>query len=150
MPKKFNAKRRHHIPKIKHRVRNWREYEDGLRNRGSLTFWGTPQAMRLWPAQARSTAVGQSRYSDQAIQTSCGQNIHPSQFPDQNHPVDGHWRRPRAKPANQNLSPTQRAQPQRKVSTISTLPSAPWCTHCASRRLGFFDCTRYRLSKCWV
>ena len=69
MPKKFNAKRRHHIPKIKHRVRNWREYEDGLRNRGSLTFWGTPQAMRLWPAQARSTAVGQSRYSDQAIQT---------------------------------------------------------------------------------
>ena len=137
MPKKFNAKRRHHIPKIKHRVRNWREYEDGLRNRGSLTFWGTPQAMRLWPAQARSTAVGQSRYSDQAIQTSCGQNIHPSQFPEQNHPVDGHWRRPRAKPANQNLSPTQRAQPQRPgYTTQAPCPATNTATapHITGRR----------------
>ena len=50
MPKKFNAKRRHHIPKMKLRVRNWPEYEDGLRNRDSLTFWGTSQAMRLWAA----------------------------------------------------------------------------------------------------
>ena len=54
---------------MKHRVRNSPEYEDGLRNRDSLTFWVTPQAMRLWPAQARSTPGGQSRYSDQAIQT---------------------------------------------------------------------------------
>lgn len=53
---------------MKHRVRNCPEYEDGLRNRGSPTFWGTPQAMRLWPAQARSTPGGLSRYSDQAIQ----------------------------------------------------------------------------------
>jgi hypothetical protein len=41
MPNIFNAKRRHHIPKMTHRVRNWPEYEDGLRNRGSLTFWVT-------------------------------------------------------------------------------------------------------------
>lgn len=69
MPNKFNTKRRHHIPKMKHRVGNWPEYESGLRNRGSLTFWVTPQAMQLWPAQARSTPGGQSSYSDQAIQT---------------------------------------------------------------------------------
>jgi hypothetical protein len=55
MPNKFNAKRRHHISKMKYRVRNWPDYEDGLRNRGSLTFWVTPQAMWLWPAQAQHT-----------------------------------------------------------------------------------------------
>jgi len=70
MPNKFNADHRHHIPKMRHFVRNWPEYESGLRNRGSLTFWVTPQAMQLWPAQARSTPGGQSIYSNQAIQTS--------------------------------------------------------------------------------
>jgi len=57
MPNKFNTKRRHHIPKMKHRVGNWPEYESGLRNRGSLTFWVTPQAMQLWPAQAGSPVI---------------------------------------------------------------------------------------------
>jgi hypothetical protein len=42
MPNKFNADHRHHIPKMRHCVRNWPEYESGLRNRGSLTFWVTP------------------------------------------------------------------------------------------------------------
>lgn len=70
MPNKFNADHRHHIPKMRHFVRNWPEYESGLRNRGSQTFWVTPQAMQLWPAQARSTPGGQSIYSNQAIQTS--------------------------------------------------------------------------------
>ena len=69
MPNKFNTKRRHHIPKMKHRVCNWPEYEGGLRNRGSLTFWITPQAMQLWPAPVRRTPGGQSSYLDQAIQT---------------------------------------------------------------------------------
>ena len=32
-----------------------------------------------------------------------GQKTHPSQFPDQNRPVDGHCRQPRAKSLNQNL-----------------------------------------------
>ena len=69
MPNKFNDKCRHHIPKMKHSVRNWAEYESGLRARGSLTFWVTPEAMLLWAAQARSTPGGQSCYSDQAILT---------------------------------------------------------------------------------
>ncbi len=32
----------------------------------------------------------------------------------------------------------------------SAPPSARWCKYCAGRCLRFFDCTRYRLSKCWV
>ena len=37
MPFKHNADRRHHIPKRRLRVTNWRQYEAGLRRRGSLT-----------------------------------------------------------------------------------------------------------------
>src|SRR3954469_12197694 len=41
MPHKYHAERRHHIPKVQYRVRNWRDYEAGLRRRGSLTIWFT-------------------------------------------------------------------------------------------------------------
>jgi len=70
MPNKHNAKRRHHIAKMKYSVRNWREYDAALRARGSLTMWVTPDAMALWAAQPRSTPGGQSFYSDLAIETS--------------------------------------------------------------------------------
>ncbi|MDO9713716.1 IS5/IS1182 family transposase, partial [Paracraurococcus sp. LOR1-02] len=37
MPFKGNADRRHHIPAQQRRVKNWAEYDAGLRARGSLT-----------------------------------------------------------------------------------------------------------------
>jgi hypothetical protein len=37
VPFKTNADRRHHIPKQRHQVTNWREYDAALRQRGSLT-----------------------------------------------------------------------------------------------------------------
>jgi hypothetical protein len=48
MPFKANASCRHHIPKQRHRVRNWAEYDAGLRARGSLTVWFTPEAVERW------------------------------------------------------------------------------------------------------
>jgi hypothetical protein len=39
VPFKLNQDRRHHIPRQRHRVTNWRAYEAGLRQRGSLTVW---------------------------------------------------------------------------------------------------------------
>jgi len=39
VPFKMNANRRHHIPRQRHRVTNWAEYDAGLRQRGSLTVW---------------------------------------------------------------------------------------------------------------
>ena len=39
MPHKYNADRRHHIPRPKRRVTNWAEYNEALRQRGSLTVW---------------------------------------------------------------------------------------------------------------
>lgn len=45
-PLKHNATRRHRIPKMNYKVTNWPDYEAGLRLRGSLTFWVTPEH---WP-----------------------------------------------------------------------------------------------------
>lgn len=69
MPFKHNATRRHRIPKMKYRVTNWPDYEAGLRLRGSLTLWVTPEALAGWHAPRRKTRGGQARYSDLAIET---------------------------------------------------------------------------------
>jgi hypothetical protein len=70
MPHKYNADRRHRIPKTRYKVTNWRDYEAGLRQRGSLTIWFTDEAIAAWRAAPRTTPGGQARYSDLAIETS--------------------------------------------------------------------------------
>ncbi|QMM55136.1 transposase (plasmid) [Enterobacter sp. RHB15-C17] len=69
MPHKHNARKRHHIPKAKYTVTNWPQYEAGLKQRGSLTLWMTPETTELWKASAPTSPGGQARYSDLAIQT---------------------------------------------------------------------------------
>jgi hypothetical protein len=69
MPSKHNATRRHHIPKMKFSVKNWAEYDAGLRRRGSLTLWLTPEVLDGWQAARRTTPGGQSIYSGLAIET---------------------------------------------------------------------------------
>jgi hypothetical protein len=70
MPHKYNAERRHRIPKARYKVTNWRDYEAGLRKRGSLTIWFSDDAVEAWRAAPRTTPGGQARYSDLAIETS--------------------------------------------------------------------------------
>ena len=70
MPHKYNADRRHRIPKRRYKVSNWQAYEAGLRQRGSLTIWFTDEAIAAWRAVPRTTPGGQARYSDLAIETS--------------------------------------------------------------------------------
>jgi len=70
MPHKYNAQRRHRIPKRRYKVTNWQAYEAGLRQRGSLTIWFTDEAIATWRAPPRTTPGGQARYSDLAIETS--------------------------------------------------------------------------------
>ena len=67
MPHKHNADRRHHFPKMAFKVRNWPEYEAGLRRRGSLTLWIEDAALEGWQTTGPN---GQARYRDAAIQTS--------------------------------------------------------------------------------
>ena len=69
MPFKANADRRHHIPAQQHRVKNWAEYDAGLRARGSLTVWFTAKAIDTWRAAPRTTRGGQPCYSALAITT---------------------------------------------------------------------------------
>jgi hypothetical protein len=66
MPHKHNADRRHHIPKMAFKVRNWPEYEAGLRRRGSLTLWIEDTALENWQTFGPG---GQARYKVAAIQT---------------------------------------------------------------------------------
>jgi hypothetical protein len=62
MPFKFNAARRHGIPRAQYRVRNWREYDAGLRRRGDLTLWLDETAVDQWQAPRRTMPGGQARY----------------------------------------------------------------------------------------
>lgn len=69
MPFKANQERRHRIPRQRHRVTNWPEYDAALRARGSLTVWFTAEAIAAWRAEPRTTRGGQAHYSDLAIAT---------------------------------------------------------------------------------
>src|SRR4051794_2872533 len=69
MPFKAKTACRRHIPQQRHRVTNWAEYDAGLRARGSLTVWFTPEAVAAWAAAPRTSRGGQPSYSDLAITT---------------------------------------------------------------------------------
>lgn len=68
MSHKFNSDRRDKIPKQKHRVTNWVEYNESLRRRGDLTVWIRNEALGMWTAPRRTSRGGQPRYSDLAIE----------------------------------------------------------------------------------
>ena len=69
VPFEANAARRHRIPRQRHRVTNWAEYEAALRQRGSLTVWFSDEAIAAWRAEPRTTPGGQPWYSPLAILT---------------------------------------------------------------------------------
>ncbi len=68
LPFKHKAARRHRIPRARYRVRNWPQYDAGLRRRGDLTLWLDEAALAGWRAARRTTPGGQARYSDLAIE----------------------------------------------------------------------------------
>jgi Transposase DDE domain len=63
------AARRHHFPGQKHRVNDWAAYDAGLRARGSLAVWFTPEAVVAWKAEPRTGGGGQHSCSALAIVT---------------------------------------------------------------------------------
>ena len=69
VPFKVNQDRRHHIPRQRHKVTNWAEYDTALRQRASLTIWFTEPAIAAWRAARRTTPGGQPHYSALAIMT---------------------------------------------------------------------------------
>jgi hypothetical protein len=69
MPYKVNEERRHKIPKARYRVKNWRDYDAALRQRGDLTVWVTPAAMAAWTPPRRSGRGRPQTYSEIAVET---------------------------------------------------------------------------------
>ena len=55
--------------KTKCRIRNWREYERGLRSRGDVTIWLSEEAIATWTPAKNGLRGGQRRYSNLAILT---------------------------------------------------------------------------------
>jgi hypothetical protein len=59
------------LKKSKYRIRNWRDYNEALVNRGSLTFWFDEETINSWHETQRSGRRGAPRwYCDVAIQCS--------------------------------------------------------------------------------
>ncbi len=50
-------------------VKNWSEYERGLRARGDLTIWFNERAIASWRYRGKRKRGGQRQYSDLAIET---------------------------------------------------------------------------------
>src|ERR1019366_4956472 len=55
--------------KMKFSVKNWAEYDAGLRRRGSLTLWITAEVLDGWQAACRTAPGGQPSYPELAIET---------------------------------------------------------------------------------
>ena len=70
MPYKFTNDRRHKFDKAKYRLRNWLEYDQGLKKRGSLTVWFSDEAIEKWKPNNKDRKRGaQAKYSNLAIET---------------------------------------------------------------------------------
>ena len=58
-----------HAKQKTYHVRNWAEYNEGLRRRGDLTVWFDEEAIANWKADKTGKPGGQRVYSDMAIET---------------------------------------------------------------------------------
>lgn len=69
MHQKYPQRNQLKYTKKPYRVRNWNEYEAGLRRRGDLTIWFSDDSIRAWHPPVGGKPGGQRRYSDMAIET---------------------------------------------------------------------------------
>lgn len=57
-------------PKTSYRIRNWQEYDQALKQRGSITFWVSEEVIQQWRNEQKTGRKGASNYySDLAITT---------------------------------------------------------------------------------
>ncbi len=67
--KELHKRSRNPKYKKKYKVTNWKEYEQSLCNRGSLTLWISPSVIKSWKPRTSKKRGGQQRFSDKAIET---------------------------------------------------------------------------------
>ena len=66
---KYPKRSQYKYAKSPYRVRNWPEYEAGLRRRGDLTIWLSEDAIKTWRAPSSGEPGGQRVYANIAIET---------------------------------------------------------------------------------
>ena len=66
---KYPKRSQYKYAKSQYRVRNWPEYEAGLRRRGDLTVWLSTSALDRWRAPANGKPGGQRKCSERSIET---------------------------------------------------------------------------------
>ena len=85
-----NPKRRQYKhAKSRYQVKNWSQYEAGLRRRGDLTVWLSDEALAAWQAPPSGKPGGQRRYADITIEaaTDDPHGLPPAAAPDRRLPV---------------------------------------------------------------
>ena len=65
---RYPKRSQYRYAKSRYRVRNWAEYEAGLRSRGDLTIWLADDALDAWRAVPNGKPGGQRMYADIAIE----------------------------------------------------------------------------------
>jgi IS5 family transposase len=65
---KYPKRSQYQYTKSRYRVRNWAEYEAGLKKRGDLTVWLSDAALHAWRAPPSGKPGGQRTYADIAIE----------------------------------------------------------------------------------
>ncbi len=65
---KYPKRSQYKHAKSEYRVRNWPEYETGLRRRGDLTVWLSDEALDAWREAPSGKPGGQRTYADIAIE----------------------------------------------------------------------------------
>ncbi|MFT4543072.1 MAG: hypothetical protein ACI835_005541 [Planctomycetota bacterium] len=55
--------------KTRYGVTNWAEYDQSLVQRGDITLWITPAAIKAWTPKSSGQRGSPLRYSDLAIET---------------------------------------------------------------------------------
>ena len=66
---KYPKRSQYTYAKSPYRVRNWPEYEAGLRRRGDLNIWLSEDAIKTWRAPSSGEPGGQRVYANIAIET---------------------------------------------------------------------------------
>ena len=71
MPYKLKDPVRHKFEKKSYNVRDWKKYDENLKNRGSLTIWFSEEAIASWSSviPSKMKRGRQQKYSDLAIET---------------------------------------------------------------------------------
>jgi hypothetical protein len=65
---KYPKRSQYQYAKSPYRIRNWTEYEAGLRRRGDLTVWLSDEAVNFWRARPSGKPGGQRTYANIAIE----------------------------------------------------------------------------------